>query len=94
MPTVRAKPSVVPIGSRIKLTDMIVTDADPGATIVRYQVRDNGPGAGAFLLGETPLASNRWHEVSAAQVINLKYRSAAAFASETFSVRVLNSNGA
>ncbi len=93
MPTVRAKPSVVPIGARIKLTDMIVTDADPDATIVRYQVRDNSINGGSFMFGDVPLAANLWHEVPAVQVNSLQYRSADAFASETYSVRFENSNG-
>ena len=93
-PRVIARPSAIELGTRISFTVLFtVIDPDEGASVVRYQVRDNGVSAGDFLIGETVIAPNTWTEFSAAQVNALRYRSGPNLATETFSARVQDSGG-
>ena len=93
-PRVTALPSVVALGTRRQLTDLItVTDPDEGAFVSQYQVRDNSAGLGSFLLGEEVLTANVWHTIPRQQINALRYRAAEFFGTETFSVRVQDSAG-
>lgn len=90
-PVVRMQPSVVPILQRRSLSDLFtVTDADPNSEILRYQIRDNGPGAGQFLVGNEVVEPNSWREFPSSQLNVVTYKGAAAFAKETISIRAFD----
>ncbi len=87
-PVVSMKPSVVPVLQRKKLSDLFtVTDPDPNSTVLRYQVRDNSPGAGQVLIGAQVVPANTWREFPASQLNVVAYKGAASFAKETISIR-------
>ncbi len=94
-PTVTAIPTARPVNSSLSLLDMIrVDDADPGATVRTYQIRDNSVNGGSFLLNDEVLAANLWHDVAAGgQIAALEFRTSSEFFIETFSVRVIDSSG-
>jgi len=93
-PRVIARPSVIDLGGRTRITDFFtVVDPDENSSIVRYQVRDNGVGGGNLLIGEAVIPENVWREVTAGQINSVNYRAAPGLATETFSVRAQDSAG-
>lgn len=92
-PVVTTEPNVVDFGGFLRFLDMFtVTDPDPDAQVLTYQVRDNRIGGGNFLQGEQVLEANVWHEVSAFEARGVRYRGADFFNRESFSVRVWDGN--
>ncbi len=90
-PTVRAIPSVVPLGSQIPFFSMIeVTDIE-NDPILEFRVRDNGanPNSGSFFLDGNLLAPNVFHDLTPAEASRLFYRAGnVSNFSESFSVTV------
>ena len=90
-PQVVTRNVVVDNGELRQLTTMFsVLDPDPGSTILRYQVRDNGAGSGQFLQGDTPLEPFIWHDVPASLIGSVQYLGDLFDSQETYSVRAFD----